>query len=407
MFCGKIEGEETAGKRQDKICWPEAPTAPGLRVENRCAASVTMPHAKNGNVVKLHAFVMLRPGKLPFPCAFQISQASLCDLWAARQTDLDCAPVSHGKLFANRAYADAAWAASLRNDRSIELITPERRNQRILFFSAAVLTLLLPLADSLLSLFSIGCRFIPAFNPLPSSVLFPASFSLSFLLLLFVYFYFGATIDLHLIGSILVRPIPDPETAHVVKQIFAMYVRGDRMCEIQNWLRDNEILTAGELRYRRIGRTQHPRPQLNAWYNWPDKTLYDILTRQEYLGHTVAAKTYKVSYKFKKTRKNAEDKRYFFPNTHEPLIDEETFALAQIHLVQCLPSAGGVFLGDVGVQLRSAPLAPGFLRLDFLHCPASLQKQKTQIQQDRSQQKRCGSVYVSAQKICATFCFLS
>ena len=106
--------------------------------------------------------------------------------------------------------------------------------------------------------------------------------------------------------------IPDPETAHVVKQIFAMYVRGDRMCDIQNWLRDNEILTVGELRYRRTGRTQHPRPQLNAWYNWPDKTLYDILTRQEYLGHTITAKTYKVSYKSKKTRKNAEDKRYFF-----------------------------------------------------------------------------------------------
>ena len=67
--------------------------------------------------------------------------------------------------------------------------------------------------------------------------------------------------------------IPDPETAHVVRQIFAMYVRGDRMCEIQNWLRDNEILTVGELRYRRTGRTQHPRPQLNAWYNWPEKTL--------------------------------------------------------------------------------------------------------------------------------------
>ncbi len=32
--------------------------------------------------------------------------------------------------------------------------------------------------------------------------------------------------------------LPDPETAHVVKQIFAMYVRGDRICEIQNWLRD-------------------------------------------------------------------------------------------------------------------------------------------------------------------------
>ena len=89
--------------------------------------------------------------------------------------------------------------------------------------------------------------------------------------------------------------IPDPETAHVVKQIFAMYVRGDRMCEIQNWLRDNEILTVGELRYRRTGSKRHPRPQLNAWYNWPDKTLYDILTRKEYLGHTITAKTHKVS----------------------------------------------------------------------------------------------------------------
>ncbi len=154
--------------------------------------------------------------------------------------------------------------------------------------------------------------------------------------------------------------IPDPETAHVVKRIFAMYVRGDRMCEIQNWLRDNEILTVGELRYRRTGRTQHPRPQQNAWYNWPDKTLYDILTRQEYLGHTITAKTYKVSYKSKKTRKNAEDKRYFFPNTHEPLIDEETFELAQKRIAtRHRPTksdeidlfSGLLFCGDCGYKM--------------------------------------------------------
>ena len=154
--------------------------------------------------------------------------------------------------------------------------------------------------------------------------------------------------------------IPDPETAHVVRQIFAMYVRGDRMCEIQNWLRDNEILTVGELRYRRTGRTQHPRPQLNAWYNWPEKTLYDILARQEYLGHTITAKTYKVSYKSKKTRKNAEDKRYFFPNTHEPLIDEETFALAQKRIAtRHRPTksdeidlfSGLLFCGDCGYKM--------------------------------------------------------
>lgn len=97
--------------------------------------------------------------------------------------------------------------------------------------------------------------------------------------------------------------IPDPETAHVVKQIFAMYVNGDRICEIQNWLRDNKILTVGELRYRRTGSTRHPRPQLEAYYNWPDKTLYDILSRKEYLGHTITGKTRKVSYKSKRPLK--------------------------------------------------------------------------------------------------------
>lgn len=45
--------------------------------------------------------------------------------------------------------------------------------------------------------------------------------------------------------------------------------------------------------------------------------------------HTLTGKSYKVSYKSKKTKKNPEEKQYFFPNTHEPLMDEETFELAQ------------------------------------------------------------------------------
>ena len=123
--------------------------------------------------------------------------------------------------------------------------------------------------------------------------------------------------------------LPDPETADVVKQIFAMYVRGDRICEIQNWLRDHKVLTVAELRYRRTGSCRHPRPHPDCIYNWPDKTLYDILGRKEYLGHTLTGKSYKVSYKSKKTKRIPEEKQYFFPNTHEALIDEETFDLAQ------------------------------------------------------------------------------
>lgn len=154
--------------------------------------------------------------------------------------------------------------------------------------------------------------------------------------------------------------LPDPETAHVVRQIFAMYIRGDRICEIQDWLRENKVLTVSELRYRRTGSCRHPRPHPSCIYNWPDKTLYDILSRKEYLGHTVTAKSYKVSYKSKKTRRNPEDKQHFFLNTHEALIDEETFDLAQKRIATKHRPAkseeidlfsGLLFCGDCGYKM--------------------------------------------------------
>ena len=56
---------------------------------------------------------------------------------------------------------------------------------------------------------------------------------------------------------------------------------------------EDSVLTVSELRYHRTGSCRHP----SCIYNWPDKTLYDIPSRKEYLGHTVTAKKCKVSYK--------------------------------------------------------------------------------------------------------------
>lgn len=66
-----------------------------------------------------------------------------------------------------------------------------------------------------------------------------------------------------------------------------MYVRGDRIRGIQNWLQKNKVVTVSELQYRRTGSGRHPRPYPDCIYNWPEKMLYDILTRKEYLGHTI------------------------------------------------------------------------------------------------------------------------
>jgi hypothetical protein len=123
--------------------------------------------------------------------------------------------------------------------------------------------------------------------------------------------------------------LPDPETAHVVKQIFSMYIQGERVCRILDWLKENQVMTPGELYYSRTGKARHPRAQLGAIYAWSDKTVMDMLERKEYLGHTITAKKHKVSYKTKKERKNPPEKQHFFPGTHDPLVDEATFELAQ------------------------------------------------------------------------------
>lgn len=110
--------------------------------------------------VKLHVFALLQPHTLPIPCAIQISKASLCDLWAAKQIDMDIAPVQNGQLYADRAYIDGAildydiieWevfvftvmclaaltaeSASIWSQRNTDLITPRKKKKYDTLISA-------------------------------------------------------------------------------------------------------------------------------------------------------------------------------------------------------------------------------------------------------------------------------
>ncbi len=64
-------------------------------------------------------------------------------------------------------------------------------------------------------------------------------------------------------------------------------------------------------------------------YAWAPRTITGILKKQEYLGHMVNFKTRKLSYKSKKKLENPPDQWKIFENTHEAIIDEETFARVQ------------------------------------------------------------------------------
>lgn len=62
---------------------------------------------------------------------------------------------------------------------------------------------------------------------------------------------------------------------------------------------------------------------------WHDSTVARLLTRVEYLGHTANFKTYRKSYKNKKQMHNDRSEWQIFENTHEPIIDQETFDIVQ------------------------------------------------------------------------------
>ena len=62
-------------------------------------------------------------------------------------------------------------------------------------------------------------------------------------------------------------------------------------------------------------------------YHWSATAVGYILEKQEYMGHTVLGKTISENYKTKKRRKANPDELMIFKNTHEAIVDEETWNL--------------------------------------------------------------------------------
>ena len=101
------------------------------------------------------------------------------------------------------------------------------------------------------------------------------------------------------------RWIVDGEAAEVVKRIFVLCLDGYGPSQIARILKEDKVITP-TIHFQQTGRATRNTPPDNP-YNWTDDTIADILERPEYQGHTVNFKTYKQSYKSKKTcyqRKN-------------------------------------------------------------------------------------------------------
>ena len=119
----------------------------------------------------------------------------------------------------------------------------------------------------------------------------------------------------------------DEYSAGIVKRIFAMTIEGMGPYQIASRLKEEKVLIpSAYLATHNEGANKNK--TFKDVYGWGSSTIVNILDKREYLGHTVNFKTRK-HFKDKKSHYVPEDEWTIFEDTHEAIIDQETFGLAQ------------------------------------------------------------------------------
>lgn len=123
--------------------------------------------------------------------------------------------------------------------------------------------------------------------------------------------------------------IIDENAAPNVKRMFRLCVEGYGIGDIARILRENKVETPSYyLGSQGIGNWK-TRYAVDRPYDWTMSTVADILSRPEYMGHTVNFRTHSSDYKEKRIIKHPKEEWKIFENTHEPIIDKETWELVQ------------------------------------------------------------------------------
>ena len=121
----------------------------------------------------------------------------------------------------------------------------------------------------------------------------------------------------------------DEEAAAVVRRIFRLTIEGYGPYEIARILFDDKIETPAVYFGKQNKGMWKSKEEFPNPYNWSGFIVGQILSKPEYMGHTVNFRSHKQSYKDKSSVKNPEDEWLIFENTHEAIVDKETWELAQ------------------------------------------------------------------------------
>ncbi len=117
----------------------------------------------------------------------------------------------------------------------------------------------------------------------------------------------------------------DKDVEYVIKKIFANAKNGMAPTEIAKDLNESKIMSPAVYRCYKM-------PHLNIYdYSknmvWTSSTILKIIHNEVYIGNLVQGKTTTISFKNKKTINN-KDNLYVAENTHKPIINKNTFEIA-------------------------------------------------------------------------------
>lgn len=133
----------------------------------------------------------------------------------------------------------------------------------------------------------------------------------------------------------------DETVSYIVKEIFRLAADGVLPVNIARILNERRILTPTLYRYTNTPYMNKDDITVNR--KWTSATITKMLRNIVYLGHMAQGKTTKVSFKSNIVISNPKENWYISQNTHEALIDKETFNLASKKSKQRTCKAKGSF----------------------------------------------------------------
>ena len=121
----------------------------------------------------------------------------------------------------------------------------------------------------------------------------------------------------------------DEEAAAVVRRIFRLTIEGKGPYDIARILFEDKVETPAVYFGKQGKGIWKSKEEFSNPYNWSGYVVGQILSKPEYMGHTVNFRSHKQSYKDKNAVMNPKEDWLIFEDTHEAIVDRETWELAQ------------------------------------------------------------------------------